>query len=126
MNTPLLLAVAGAGAVGAVTRVLLVAVAGRCGLSAPWAVALVNLIGCFGFGVCHCLGSRHWSPAVAAGVLAGFFGAFTTFSAFAFDTHQLLLARRYALLFANLLLQNGLGFLALAAGLQLGRSLRPV
>ena len=53
-------------------------------------------------------------------VLAGFFGAFTTFSSFAFDCHELLAARRFGLFAANVLGQNLLGIFGIAAGILLG------
>ncbi|MGC6486995.1 MAG: fluoride efflux transporter FluC, partial [Planctomycetota bacterium] len=86
--------VAVAGAAGALSRY-----AATLGLRAllgegPWPVAAVNVLGCFGFGLCAGLLQGRVAPAVYVGVLAGFFGAFTTFSAFAFDGAQLLEQRR--------------------------------
>ena len=53
-------------------------------------------------------------------VLAGFFGAFTTFSAFAFDCHELLLARRFGAFVLNFAAQNALGVAALWIGIVVG------
>ncbi len=57
------------------------------------------------------------SSAVATAVLVGFFGAFTTFAAFAFDGQLLLSERKFGLFAINLLLQNGVGLFALWVGM---------
>lgn len=113
------ISVAVAGAAGAVCRF-----AATQGLKAwlgdgPWPVAAVNVIGCFGFGFCWALLQERVSQAVYVGVLAGFFGAFTTFSAFAFDGLQLVEGRRIAALVGNVVLQNALGLAALWLGVAL-------
>jgi fluoride exporter len=124
VSVPILAAVAVAGAAGAVLRHALVA--GLQGLwpGQPWPIAVVNVVGCFGFGCCWAIGvaAGRWSPAVAAAVLAGFFGAFTTFSSFAFDSHAAWLAQRPLLALGNLLLQNVLGLVAMAGGIALGQA----
>ena len=57
---------------------------------------------------------------VATAILIGFFGAFTTFSAYALDGHLLLSERRFGLFAVNMLVQNGLGILALWFGMLIG------
>lgn len=116
MSVATWISVAVAGAVGAVCR--LAATQGLKGWlgDGPWPVAAVNVVGCFGFGLCWALLQERVSQAVYVGVLAGFFGAFTTFSAFAFDGVQLLEGRRMAALVGNLVLQNALGLAALWLG----------
>ncbi len=121
MQASHLLAIAAAGSVGALARHLLVIAVQAAWPGTAWAIAAVNLVGCFGFGVCFGLGSGRWSPVVAAAVLVGFFGAFTTFSSFAAECHGQLLARQWGQLLANLLLQNVIGIAALAAGVGLGK-----
>lgn len=123
MQTPLLLAIAGAGAVGAVSRYLVgVAVAG---LAPGWPLATLaaNVLGCFGFGLCWSLGHGRWPAVTEVAVLVGFFGAFTTFSSFAFDCHALWEEDRIGAMFLNLALQNGLGLLGMWGGVTAGRSL---
>jgi len=111
------LSVAVAGAFGAVSRYLAtLSLRGWLG-DGPWPVAVVNVVGCFGFGLCWALLHERVSQAVSVAVLAGFFGAFTTFSAFAFDGHELLDQRRLGAFVLNLLLQNALGVAALWLGL---------
>ena len=56
-------------------------------------------------------------------VLAGFMGAFTTFSTFMFETGELLRNSQWALAAGNLLLQNLLGLVAVFAGWALARAL---
>ena len=85
----------------------------------PWPIAAINVLGCFGFGVCWGLAADRVAHPVAIAVLAGFFGAFTTFSAFAFDGAQLLEGRRFAPFVLNLLLQNVVGVAALWLGVTL-------
>lgn len=117
-------AVAAAGSLGAVARHLAVQWLHGQQLGAPWATALVNVLGCFGFGWCWALGQGRWSPLLMAAVLAGFFGAFTTFSSFAFDSQQLLAERRWLLLVGNVVGQNVLGLGALLGGIAVADWLR--
>lgn len=123
VQASVVLAVAGAGAIGAVSRYLLSTGLQKVWESSPWPIATVNVLGCFGFGLCWALATGAGSRApgvVATAVLVGFFGAFTTFSAFAFDGQLLWSERRFGLFAANLLLQNGLGVLALWLGMLAG------
>lgn len=114
-------ALAAAGAAGVVARHVSLLALGPG--ASPWAVAAVNLTGCAGFGLCHGYGvvAERWSPAVASAVLAGFFGGFTTFSAFALDGQVLLATGRYGTWLANTALQNLGGIAALAVGVMVGR-----
>lgn len=124
MPPPVLVAIAVAGSLGALLRFLLVQALLVRWPGQPWATAAVNVVGCLGFGLCWALAQGRWSPAVTAGVLVGFFGAFTTFSSFAFDCQQLLVERRYLTMAANVLAQNGAGLLAMVAGILLGERWR--
>ncbi|MFA5689328.1 MAG: fluoride efflux transporter CrcB [Kiritimatiellales bacterium] len=88
----------------------------------PVGTLAVNLLGCLllGFAV-RCLSGRF--PVIRELELAltvGFFGAFTTFSTYAYDTLLLAEQGRYAGMILNLLLSNGLGFLAVWGGWRLG------
>ena len=114
-----MVSVAAAGALGALCRYLATALLRGWLGDGPWPIAVVNVLGCFGFGLCWALLHERVSQAVSVAVLAGFFGAFTTFSAFAFDGHQLLDERRIGAFALNLLLQNALGVAALWAGVAL-------
>lgn len=86
--------------------------------NAPWGTAVVNIVGCFCFGLLAELFERKagWPPEVKTVVLTGFFGAFTTFSTYVFEMHDLL-ARGNALhALGGFLVQNGVGFSALVLG----------
>ncbi len=119
MHAQVLFAIAGAGAIGAVCRyslghlVLLL-------LGSPWHTAIVNVLGCFGFGLVMAIYSARWSPLLTTAVLAGFFGAFTTFSAFAFDGVALIREGRWLLFAVDLVAQNVLGLVAMWGGITLG------
>jgi len=121
MQLSLLAAIATAGSAGAVCRHLLAElVRSWCG-TFPLHTLVVNVAGCLGFGIAFGCGHGRWSPTVSAAVLVGFFGAFTTFSSFAFDCVQLLETRRLLALAVDVVAQNGLGLLGLVAGIALGR-----
>jgi CrcB protein len=124
MATAVLLAVAAAGGFGAVSRHVLVEQVRLAAPDAPLAIGVVNVLGCLGFGVVAALASGRWPPVVTAALLSGFFGAFTTFSSFAFDCQQLLAERRYAALLGNVAVQNLLGLAALLGGIGLADWLR--
>jgi CrcB protein len=87
----------------------------------PWATASVNLLGCLLFGVVAALLPEEESGSpVRVFLLAGFLGAFTTFSTFAFDSVRLLQESRPGSALLNLALQNAGGLLFLGLGLWLG------
>jgi CrcB protein len=116
--------IAAAGALGALARwgtnSAVHAVFGR---NEPWnwATVAVNLGGCFLFGV-MCI-YLHPKSVTALTVLTGFLGAYTTFSAFAFDTHVLILERGLLAATLNVAIHVGGGLVALVAGMALGRTL---
>jgi fluoride exporter len=120
MQASLLVSIAAAGSLGAVSRYLLDHLVRTAAPGLPLSTFVVNVIGCFGFGLCWSLGHGRWSPQIAAVVLAGFFGSFTTFSSFAFDCTTLWQERRYGVLVADMLGQNALGLLAMWAGITAG------
>jgi CrcB protein len=109
------------GALGTLARAgLTELVRGPLGAPAAWATVTVNLLGCFLFGFVWAL-TQAESPHVQElrlFALVGFMGAFTTFSSYVFDLWKLASAGRPELAFANLLLQNAVGFAALFAGLR--------
>ena len=83
------------GGVGSVVR-LLVATGVRNAAGEPYLLGtlVVNLIGCFLFGVAWGYASGNWSKAMQAAVFTGFFGGFTTFSSFAFESYELFVQGR--------------------------------
>ena len=91
MGNTLAIAVGGAG--GAVLRYWMVlGVNHLLGRGFPYSILVVNVLGAFLLGLMHALGSHGivMSPELRMGILMGALGAFTTFSAFSFDTLALL------------------------------------
>ncbi|MCA8974957.1 MAG: CrcB family protein [Planctomycetes bacterium] len=124
MSWSVVVAVACAGALGAISRFLLSElIRGWCG-AFPLSTLVVNVLGCLLFGLCWAVGHGRWTPLIQAAVLVGFLGAFTTFSTFAFDCNQLLEQRQWLRLLVNLAAQNVLGLLAVWAGVTLVSTLR--
>ncbi len=120
MQPSLVVAVAVAGGAGVVLRHVLGAAVATAWPHLPLATALVNVAGCLGFGLCYGIGHGRWSPVASAAVFAGLFGGFTTFSAFAFECHELWAAKRWTVLALDVVGQNVLGVLAMAAGIAAG------
>jgi CrcB protein len=115
-----------AGAAGTLARYGLAGFVHRFNsTSFPWGTVVVNLTGCFFAGVLWALFEHRW-PVFGETriiVMVGFMGAFTTFSSLILETNALLGAAQWLLAIANLILQNGLGFVALFVGIMLGRLL---
>jgi len=118
-----LLLIALAGGLGTLARYGLGGLVQRwAGPGFPWATVVVNILGCFLFGVVWAMAGERLSVGseVRTVLLIGFMGAFTTFSTFISETGQLLADSEWALASGNVLLQNALGvavfFLGLAAG----------
>ena len=116
-----LLSVALGGALGASLRFLVGLALMREGF--PIAVLAVNVLGSLLMGLLAVTiaraGLQHWGPFLLTGVLGGF----TTFSAFSLETLTLLERGAVGQAALYVLLSVGLSLLALAAGLQLARSL---
>lgn len=110
MNKILLLA--GAGVAGTLSRYFLVVGAQRLtGGFFPVGTLLVNLVGCLLIGF---LGAMLTGPFLVRdeyriAVMVGFLGAFTTFSAFGYETFRLLNEGQKWLALANIGLNNVLG-----------------
>ena len=121
------LAAALGGALGALARWGLgEAVPARAG-TWPWATLLENLTGCLALGVLIAAvfprhpDSRWLRPFLGTGVLGGY----TTFSAFAVETVQLVEAGAWAPAVGYGVVSVGGGVLAAAAGVRLGRAVPP-
>lgn len=113
-----------AGALGTVSRYALAGMVHKfSGASFPWGTFVVNVVGCFVAGLLWTLFENRWpvSGEMRLIVLVGFMGAFTTFSAFILETGELVRTAEWMRALANVAFQNGLGFLALFAGMTLGR-----
>ncbi len=113
-----------AGALGTLARYGLAGFVHRInGVSFPWGTLAVNLTGCFLAGLLFALFENRWpvSGETRVLVLFGFMGAFTTFSALILETGELLRSAEWMYAAANITMQNGFGFVALFAGMTLGR-----
>ena len=74
--------------------------------------------GCLGFGIAA-LFARGISPELNLAVIAGFFGAFTTFSTYIFEIEQLLDSGHPLTAGGSFLLQNLVGFATLCVGMKI-------
>ncbi|MBC8426022.1 fluoride efflux transporter CrcB [bacterium] len=84
-----IMAIAAAGALGAVARYGIAGLVHRyAGLRFPVGTLAVNVLGCFLLGLLASLSLERWSvgPTTRAALLVGLLGAFTTFSAFSYET----------------------------------------
>lgn len=125
MSFKLLPWIAGAGALGTVCRFGLAALVQNYGnQKMPLGTLIVNVIGCFLFGLIFILAEeKNLIPShVKVVTLAGFMGAFTTFSTFGFETTAFIHAGNWGYAALNILAQNIAGILAVAGGILLGRS----
>jgi fluoride exporter len=117
----LLLAVA--GALGTLARYWLSGFVQRSNLAFAWGTLAVNGLGCFLFGLIWTLAEERMliSGETRIILLAGFMGAFTTFSTYMFETRQMLAASEWLLGGANFVVENLTGFVLLILGMVLGR-----
>lgn len=121
-----ILGLAFAGAAGTVCRYLIVILFAKLNLTSfPWATFAVNIIGCLLFGFIVGLADHKMliSQELRGLILIGFAGAFTTFSTFAYDTHELLKGSNYLPALGNIALHVVVGFLALVLGIKLANLL---
>ena len=114
--------VAIAGALGAVLRYrLAVAVGVR---SFPWATLAVNVVGSFALAlVLTGPATNRWSETTTVAVAVGMLGAFTTFSAFGWETWTLLRDGREGVAAAYVAASLAGGLAATALGWTAGRAL---
>jgi fluoride exporter len=115
---------AAAGALGTLARYGLSGLMHRfCNPGFPWGTAVVNLTGCLLAGFLWMRFENQWpvSGETRMIVMVGFMGAFTTFSSLMLETSELLRASEWTYGLINIIGQNILGFIALRAGIGLGR-----
>ena len=118
-----LLAIALAGSAGTLCRYGLGGLVHRvAGAQIPWGTVVVNLLGCFLFGLVWALSEDRLSISseIRTVILVGFMGAFTTFSTFIFETRELLRDSLWLFACGNLLIQNVGGIATLMLGIALG------
>ena len=113
-----------AGALGTVARYWLSGVIQRHTTTEfPLGTAAVNIIGCLLFGLLWAFVENRLSISGQARMIIflGFFGAFTTFSSFAFETSQLLDESQWLWASCNILFQNVIGIAGIIIGLAVGK-----
>ena len=124
MRNVLLVAVG--GGVGSALRAMLVwGTAARVGSAFPLGVLLVNVVGCFVFGVAirYGVGSSAMSDSTRLMITTGLCGGFTTFSAFSMDILEGLEQGRTVMITTYVCLSLILCVLAMVAGMSLARTL---
>lgn len=115
-----------AGALGTLCRYGLSGLVHRfAGTGFPWGTFVVNITGCFFAGIAWSIFENRWPIDSQARivVMVGFMGAFTTFSSYLLETGELVRVSQWIPAAGNLILQNGIGFAALLAGISLVRML---
>lgn len=121
-----MLAVAIGGAVGAMGRYWVVALATQWfGRGFPYGTLLVNVAGSLLIGVLYSLIVQHLKlePHWQAILMTGFTGAFTTFSTFALESLNLFQSGRFTAAVLYILLSVICCLAAVAAGMWLGKQL---
>ncbi|MEO0576824.1 MAG: CrcB family protein [Pseudomonadota bacterium] len=113
------------GAAGACSRYAVGLALGRS--AAAWATLSVNVIGCLLMGfIWHYIAARYpqwWAASGAPLLVTGFCGAFTTMSAFAFESRQLAIMVGNWQAVAYVLLTVALSICALVSGASIARAL---
>ena len=120
-----ILALALAGSLGTLARVGLASLVQQAlGPRFPWWTAVVNMLGSFMYGVIWMLGTERGriSPELRFILLAGFMGAFTTFSSFVADSADLGAQGRPWVALLNVVEQNTLGVAFFLLGTRLGKA----
>lgn len=116
------LLVAAGGALGATARYAVADLVHRVASPFfPWGTFLVNVSGCFVFGLVAGAGEA-WGvvgPATRAFVLVGILGGYTTFSSFAFETSGLVRGGELPAAIGNVVGQVTLGLVAFWAAMAL-------
>jgi len=113
-----------AGALGTLARYWLSGVIQRLATTEfPFGTAIVNIVGCLLFGLLWAFMENRVSISgqMRTVIFIGFFGAFTTFTSFAFETSQLLDESQWFWASGNILLQNVIGIAGVITGLAVGK-----
>ena len=116
------------GAIGSVCRFWLSGfVAERFGETFPYGTLIVNLVGSWIIGlvagwIAH-FNEPFWASAAKQLLMVGICGGLTTFSSFSLQTWNLMLSRRWASAFTNILVSTILCLALVAVGWNLGQRL---
>jgi CrcB protein len=115
----------GGGILGTVARYVLAgAVYQKIGTDFPYGTFVVNMIGCFlvGFFDTFFQAKFVFSPILRVFLMAGFCGAFTTFSAFMLETGNLIRDGETLRAFLNVIFSVTIGFIIFRLGVLLGEN----
>jgi fluoride exporter len=120
-----ILFVAMGGACGSVGRFLIVSLLRQYLPAFPWGTLAVNICGCLLAGGCLAYFSKVFpaAPSLYLFLMVGFFGGFTTFSAFSVETLEFFLTQKLHLALLNIFLNFSGSLLAVGFGFQLGKIL---
>ena len=111
------------GSIGTVARYVLAgAVYQKIGTDFPYGTLIVNLIGCFLIGFFDTVFQERFlfSPVLRVFLMAGFCGAFTTFSTFMLETGNLIRDGEVFRAFLNVMASVAVGFIVFRLGVLLG------
>ncbi len=117
------LAIAIAGALGALSRYALQAVIDPRSDGLPWGTFVVNVSGSFLIGLIFTLTTERLNvePWLRTALTVGFLGAYTTFSTLAFETVRLLDGGEWLTAFLNMAGSAVFGIVAVLAGIVVAR-----
>ena len=113
-----------AGAAGTISRYLFAGFIQKLSSSNfPLGTAIVNIIGCLIFGLLWAFTENRLtiSGQTRTIIFVGFFGAFTTFSSFMFETSKLMNDSQWFLASVNIIAQNIIGLVCIMVGLAIGK-----
>jgi len=113
----------GGGILGTLARYVLAgAIYQKMGTGFPYGTLAVNLIGCFLIGIFDTIFQEKilLSPILRVFLMAGFCGAFTTFSAFILETGNLIRDGETLRAFLNVIISVTIGFIVFRIGVLLG------
>lgn len=112
------------GFFGAIARYLVDRwISGRMGGLFPYGTLAINVSGSFILGLFAATITERWivHPHWRLLIGVGFVGAYTTFSTFGYETHQLMEEGSFGLALLNVLLSVTVGLIAVRFGILLGR-----
>jgi CrcB protein len=110
------------GGAGSIARYLVSRVI-TTGSGFPWATLTVNVVGSLAIGLAAGLFATRLDDSLRIGLVVGFLGGFTTFSAFSAETVELVRSGSPALGVVNMAVSMLLGVAAAVIGVLVGESL---